>query len=208
MSAVVGILILLLALNNNNENLKTGLGFKIDSNGNTQSFIEFIFSRHIISEEEKQTISKYIFSAILHDEELLINKKWNELTVNQKQQLEEKHNLNNKLWDVILEIGSKFNSRSTITISEEDMVYFLSLEKGFSWNEINPKRKKVWNDLGIENEEQWFNFEKSYEFGNILQQSWEELEKKKENEKILENLKKLGFNKNIWDNYIDIFDGI
>ena len=172
MSAVVGILILLLALNNNNENLKTGLGFKIDSNGNTQSFIEFIFSRHIISEEEKQTISKYIFSAILHDEELLINKKWNELTVNQKQQLEEKHNLNNKLWDVILEIGSKFNSRSTITISEEDMVYFLSLEKGFSWNEINPKRKKVWNDLGIENEEQWFNFEKSYEFGNILQQSW------------------------------------
>jgi hypothetical protein len=197
MSAAIGILFLLLALNNNSENLKTGFGFSVDSDGKTQSFIKLIFSRNTINEDEKQTISKYIFSAILHDKELLINKKWNQLTVNQKKELEKKHNLNNKLWDVILEIGSKFNSRSTITISQEDMLFLLGLERNLSWQDVIEKRKKIWNDLGIENDEQWTDVSKSEKFSNITKQSWEDLGKKEDTE-ILENLKKLGYNEYIW----------
>ena len=197
MSAALGILFLLLALTNNSENLKTGFGFNVDSDGKTQSFIKLIFSRNTINEDEKQTISKYIFSAILHDEELLINKKWNQLTVNQKKELEKNHNLNNKLWDVILEIGSKFNSRSTITISQEDMLYLLGSERYIPWQDVIEKRKKIWNDLGIENDEQWTDILKSEKFSNIAKQSWENLGKKEDTE-ILENLKKLGYNEYIW----------
>lgn len=197
MSAALGILFLLLALTNNSENLKTGFGFNVDSDGNTQSFIKFVLSRHTINEDEKKKISKYIFSAILHDEELLINKKWNQLTVNQKKELEKNYNLNNKLWDVILEIGSKFNSRSTITISQEDMLYLLDSEINLPWQDVIEKRKKIWNDLGIENEEQWEDVSKSKKFFNIIKQSWKDLGKKKDT-KILENLKKLGYNEYIW----------
>lgn len=198
MSATVGILFLLLALTSSNDDVKTELGFKIDSEGNAKSFFQVVFSRNIISEDEKQTISKYIFPVILHGDKLLLNKKWDELTVNQRKELKEKHNLDSKLWDVILEIGSKFNTRSTtITISQEDMLYFLRLERNLPWEEVNEKRKKILNDLGIKNEEQWDDFEKSTKFSKIFNTSWEDLGKKKDT-KILENLKKLGFNEYIW----------
>jgi len=125
------ILALLWAFNSNSQNVNTEFGFTIDSNGNTDSFIQLVFSRHIddISVMDKCVICEYIFTSILNNDDLPLEE-WEDLPSEIKNHLIKDHKLNQRVWDIILEISQKFkkvnkNNRS-IVLSDLDRFDFIN----------------------------------------------------------------------------------